>query len=67
MSKSVLHVSGMSCNHCVMAIKKAVGSISGVTNVEVSLEKGTVTVDYQEGLNPEEVKRAIEDTGYDVV
>lgn len=67
MPKSVLQVSGMSCNHCVMAIKKAIGSIDGVSNVDVNLEKGTVAVDHSESVKLEEVKAAIEDAGYDVI
>lgn len=65
--KIVLNVEGMSCNHCVNSIKSAVGDIDGVTNVDVSLEDKTVTVEY----NPDKVKVGhikitIEDEGYSI-
>jgi copper chaperone len=63
-----LEVEGMSCNHCVMSIKKAVGELNGVSNVSVDLETKTVTVDYNPELVAiETVIEAIEDQGYDVI
>ncbi len=63
-----LTVEGMSCNHCVNSIKKAVGSLQGVDNVDVDLESKKVTVEYDSSkLNVEAIKDAIEDQGYDVV
>lgn len=63
-----LEVEGMSCNHCVMSIKKAVGELNGVSNVSVDLEAKTVTVDYNPELVAiETVIEAIEDQGYDVI
>jgi len=59
-----LNVQGMSCQHCVAAVKKALSAVPGVTSVEVDLDKETVTVG---GIaDAEEVKAAIEDAGYDV-
>ncbi len=37
MEKAVLHVEGMSCQHCVKAITKAVGGLPGVAGVSVDL------------------------------
>ena len=63
-----LEVEGMSCNHCVMSIKKAVGELNSVSNVSVDLEAKTVTVDYNPELVAiETVIEAIEDQGYDVI
>jgi len=63
--KIVLNVEGMSCNHCVNGIKKAVGEIDGVISVEVSLEEKTVTVEYnQEKAKADYIKETIEDEGY---
>ena len=40
-----LKVTGMTCNHCVMAVTKALQAVDGVDSVvEVSLEKGEATV-----------------------
>jgi len=39
---STLKVKGMSCQHCVMSVKKALDQLDGVQNVEVDLKKGEV-------------------------
>ncbi|GAE90062.1 copper chaperone CopZ [Acetivibrio straminisolvens] len=63
-----LTVEGMSCNHCVNSIKKAVGSLQGVDNVDVDLEAKKVTVEYDSSkLNVETIKNTIEEQGYDVM
>ena len=65
MSKIRFHIEGMSCEHCVKAVKNAVGAIDGVTGVEVSLEENTAIVECGE-TPPELIKSEIEDQGYDV-
>ena len=41
-----LKIEGMTCNHCVMAVKQALLAVPGVTGkVEVSLEKKQATVE----------------------
>jgi copper chaperone CopZ len=49
-----------------MAIKKTVGAIQGVGNVDVNLEQGTVLVQHGDGVNMEQLKEAIQGAGYDV-
>lgn len=62
----VLMVEGMSCSHCEMAVKKALGKLEGVKDVQVDLENKKVEVN-GENLKDEKLKEAIEDAGYDVV
>lgn len=59
-----LEVDGMSCQHCVASITKAVEAIPGVTAVAVSLPEKSVTVSGDTDHN--RVVDAIEDCGYDV-
>jgi copper chaperone len=62
-----LNVEGMSCQHCVHAVKGAVSGLKGVEAVDVSLEKKLVTVGYDPGLvGLPAIKTAIEDQGYSV-
>ena len=61
-----LLVEGMSCGHCEMAVKKAVGELDGVKSVVVDLGAKKVEVE-GENLNDSLIKEAIEDAGYDVV
>lgn len=64
MSRTVLRVPGVSCNHCVAAIEGSVSRIGGVERVAVDLEGKLVTVegDFAEP----EVVDAIVDAGYEV-
>jgi len=63
-----LNVEGMSCMHCVNAIKNAVGSLPGISKVDVDLEGKKVAVEYESNqVNIEKIKDKIEDAGYEVV
>jgi copper chaperone len=67
MEKMTLTVKGMSCGHCINSIEGSVGELTGVNNVKVNLDSGSVNVEF----NPNEVtldkiKETIDDQGYDV-
>ena len=63
-----LNVQGMSCQHCVHAVKSSVSALVGVDEVEVSLENNRVTVGFDsEKTNLQSIKTSIEDQGYSVV
>jgi copper chaperone len=58
------HVEGMSCQHCVAAVTKAILAHDAAAHVQVDLEHGHVTV---ESAQPASVLRAaIDDAGYTV-
>jgi copper chaperone len=59
-------IKGMMCNHCVMAVKKALNEIPGVTNVEVNLEKGEATFDCEAPVASEAIASQVEKAGYAV-
>ena len=61
-----LKIEGMMCMHCVAHVKKALEGIAGVSNVDVSLENGTATVDGH-SLDGAVLSKAITDAGYTVV
>ena len=62
-----LNVDGMSCQHCVHAVKSSVAGLPGVDSVDVSLEKKLVTVGYDPALvGLPAIRTAIEDQGYSV-
>lgn len=63
-----LQVEGMSCMHCVSAVKNSVGSLPGVSKVEVDLTGKKVTIDFEsEQVSLDQIKAAIEDAGYEIV
>ena len=68
MAKTVLNVEGMSCEHCVSAVKSAIESVPGVKDVVVDLEKKTAVFDFDPDLGSlEKIKAEIEDQGFEVV
>jgi len=63
---TILKVKGMSCQHCVMSVTKALNQLNGVQNVQVDLEKGEVRFDNVKGVAAEQIAKAIVDAGYEV-
>ena len=64
----VLKVEGMSCMHCVNAVKESVGSLSGVTRVEPDLEGKQVVVEFDDDkVKLEDIKEKIVEAGYEVI
>jgi copper chaperone len=57
-------VSGMTCQHCVAAVTRAIHDIDPTAIVSVSLNAGVVTVDST--ADPAKLVEAIEEQGYEV-
>ena len=64
---TLLKVKGMSCQHCVMSVTKALGQLDGVKNVQVDLAKGEVRFDNTKEVASNRIEKAISDAGYEVV
>ena len=62
-----IKIAGMSCEHCVKRVTKALEALPGVKNVKVSLERAEATFEAPPELPLEEVARAIREAGYQVV
>ncbi len=63
--KTVLKVKGMTCQHCVQSVTKALQSVAGVRSVSVSLERGRAEVEHSEGVSTTSLKQAVTDAGYE--
>ena len=59
-------VKGMSCNHCVMAVTKALSGIEGVQHVKVDLEKAEATFDEAKPVDRALIAERIRKAGFDV-
>lgn len=59
-----IKVSGMSCQHCVQSVTKALSAIDGVTDVNVSLEKGEATFNTTKPVDDKVIKDAIVKIGF---
>jgi copper chaperone len=67
---TTLHVTGMTCGHCVHAVTEELSALGGVQQVQVDLVAGgasTVTVTSQADLAPDDVRAAIDEAGYELV
>jgi len=62
----ILKVKGMSCQHCVMSVTKALSQLDGVKNVQVDLAKGEVRFDNIKAVASDRIEKAITDAGYQV-
>jgi copper chaperone len=63
---ATIKIKGMSCNHCVMAVTKALKEIDGIKNVSVDLKSGTATFDQTERVDMEVVRERIRKAGFEV-
>ncbi|WP_297055827.1 heavy metal-associated domain-containing protein [Thermosulfurimonas sp.] len=66
MSRITLKIAGMSCEHCVQRVTRALSALPGVKEVKVDLTTGTATLEKPEELPREEIVRAVEEAGYRV-
>ncbi|WP_188193588.1 heavy-metal-associated domain-containing protein [Nonomuraea sp. SYSU D8015] len=66
MSSATYTVKGMTCGHCVGTVKSEVGKIAGVTDVDVDLATGKVTVTGDRPIDETLVRDAVEEAGYEL-
>lgn len=65
MAEAAISIEGMSCQHCVMSVKKALDRLDGVTSSEVAIGSAKVTYDdTRTGI--QEIAKAVQDAGYKV-
>jgi len=67
MTRNVLTVPDISCEHCERAIKGALEPLAGVRSVQVSIATKRVTVEYDEAeVGLDEFRKAVDEEGYSV-
>ncbi|UJW29978.1 heavy-metal-associated domain-containing protein [Saccharothrix sp. AJ9571] len=66
MNSSVYTVKGMTCSGCMAKVTNAVTGVDGVTDVDVDISTGELTVVSDAPLETERVRAAIKDAGYEV-
>jgi copper chaperone len=59
-------VNGMTCGHCVAAVRSEISRLPGVQRVEVDLATGQVVVDSDRDLDDGAVRAAVDEAGYEV-
>ena len=68
MTTLTLKIQGMTCNHCVMRVAKALKAVPGVQDAKVDLQKADAVVTYDESkVALEKLSFAVVEAGYKVV
>lgn len=66
MTTNSYRVVGMTCDHCVRSVRDEVEQIAGVTQIDVDLASGAVTVESDGPVSEEAFASAIDEAGYEV-
>jgi copper ion binding protein len=61
-----IKIRGMSCQHCVASVKRALQGLAGISQVEVDLEKGEARFHAGADSSMDQVRRAVQEAGYQV-
>jgi copper ion binding protein len=64
MSTETYTVIGMTCDHCSRSVSTEIGTVAGVTAVDVDLATGKVTVTSEQPTSSEHIREAVEEAGY---
>ncbi|QNV40053.1 heavy-metal-associated domain-containing protein [Rothia amarae] len=70
MSATVVHATGLTCQHCAASVTEEVQEIENVNEVNVEVVKdgqSTITIDHDGELDDAKVEAAIAEAGYELV
>jgi len=70
MSTTDFGVTGLTCNHCVMTVSRAVALVQGVTGVSIDLVangQSTLHVESDAAVDAAALDKAIVEAGYELV
>ncbi|GHV86343.1 mercuric reductase [Spirochaetia bacterium] len=65
--KTTLTIQGMSCEHCVAHVTKALTGLNGVNSAKVSLKDNNAEVDHGDNVTLEQLKDAVSEAGYEAL
>jgi copper chaperone CopZ len=60
-------MAGMTCGGCAKAVTKHLAAVAGVTDVQVDVANGTVTISSGAPLDTADVRATVEQAGYQLV
>jgi copper chaperone CopZ len=66
MINKTLRIAGMSCGHCSARVEKVLNGIDGV-EAKVYLETNTAKLAITKDVSDEELKKAVDNIGYEVI
>lgn len=65
MAEVTLKIEGMSCQHCVMRVKKALEVLGGVSKSDVSIGSAHILYD-DSRVKKEDIETAVQKAGYTI-
>ncbi len=66
MTERKISIEGMTCNHCVMAVKRELSKLASLQVKDVSI--GSASFSYDETkITPHDIEAAIEEAGYKAI
>ncbi|WP_028572245.1 heavy-metal-associated domain-containing protein [Desulfonatronum lacustre] len=63
---TTIKVTGMSCQHCVNAVTKALSGIEGIQDIQVFLDKGEARFSETKPVSKEAIREALKKAGHDL-
>lgn len=66
LKKEILKIDGMTCTACARAVERKVSKLEGVDKASVNFATEALTVEYNEELDLDKIKKAVEEAGYKV-
>jgi copper ion binding protein len=68
MATTTIKVQGMTCNHCVMRVAKALKAVPGVQDAKVDLQKAEAVITFDEtAVSADRFPIAVSEAGYKAV
>ncbi len=65
MKTETIRIEGMTCNHCVMAVRRQLAQVENLQVEDVHIGSAVVTYD-ENAVSAAEIDRALESSGYTV-
>ena len=64
--KKQFAIKGMSCNHCVANVEKAINGLEGIDKVKINLKKEQGTVKFDDSkVSADQIASAVTEAGYE--
>lgn len=63
MQQATLHIEGMSCGHCLNAVRRALSAVPGVKIDAIRIGRADVSYD-ESTIGPSQLEAAVADAGY---
>jgi copper chaperone len=65
MKEITINIEGMSCQHCVMRVKKAIEGLAGISGLSVEVGSAKVTFD-ESKIQQADIENAVVKAGYKI-